>query len=242
MADPYLKLYKVKSINVWPYEDVVSVTFVERKARAALAVEFADEVKYRCYRRHPDQFIELAPIETYDESWEGADDGREVSPYRLFAHRSLALQIEYVVFQSYKAADYPKLQGLIDQIKKGVLTPTSFPKDLRPSRVILHGDDESHPWDTLHTDCKAPPDRPTSAFIIAEHSDLPYINNHTIPESIDYEFVHAAVVTYDFFETPPTYDELLNRLDKYCDWFDQRLSEVAGKPVDGARTKPKHRQ
>jgi len=242
MADPYLKLYKVKSISVWPYEDVVSVTFVERKTRAALAVDFTQEAKYRLYRRHPDQFIEMAPIETYDEFWEGADDGREISPYRLFPHRPLALQIEYVLFHSYRAAEYPKLQGLIEQIKNGLLTPTSFPKDLRPARVILHGDDESHPWDTLHTDCKTPSDRPTSAFIIAEHSELPYINNHTIPESIDYEFVHAAVVTYDFYETPPTYDELLNRLDKYCKWFDQRLSEAAGKPAKGIRTKPKKRK
>jgi hypothetical protein len=239
MADPYLKLYKVKNIHIWPYEDVASVAFVERKARATLAVDFTQAAKYRLYRRHPDQFIELAPIETYDESWEGADNGREISPYRLFAHRPLALQIEYVLFQSYRAADYPKLQGVIEQIKKGILTPNSFPKDLGPTRVILHGDDESHPWETLHTDGKQPPDHPTSAFFITEQSDLPYINNHTIPESIDHQFVHAAVVTYDFYKTPPTYDELLNRLDKYCKWFDQRLS---GKPSKTARTKTKIRK
>jgi len=242
MADQYLKLYKLKQISVWPYEDVASVSFVERKARAALAFDFAENAKYRCYRRHPDQFVDLAPIEVYDESWEGADNGREISPYRLFPHRPLTLQIEYVMFQSYRAADYPKLHGLIEQIKRGILTPSTFPTDLRPARVILHGDDESHPWETLRNDGKQPPDHPTSAFIIAEHSDLPFINDHTIPKSIDHEFVHAAVVTYDFYETPPTYDELLNRLDKYCNWFDQRLSESAGKPAKGARTKPKHRK
>jgi hypothetical protein len=131
---------------------------------------------------------------------------------------------------------------LIEQIKKGILTPSTFPKDLRPGRVILQGDDESHPWDTLRLEGKTPPDHPTSAFIITEQSDLPYINNHTIPESIDHEFVHAAVVTYDFYETPPSYDELLNRLDKYCKWFDQRLSASVGKPLKTARTKTKTRK
>jgi hypothetical protein len=237
-----LKLYSVKPCSVWPYEDVASVTLVERKARATLTVDFARGMKQRCYCHHPDQFIDLAAMETYDESWEGIDDGREISPYRLYAHRPLALQIEYVMFQSYRAADYPKFHGLIENIKKGILTSSTFPKDIRPERAILQGDDESHPWDTLHTDCKAPPDHPTSAFIVAEHSGLPYINNHTIPKSIDHQFVHAAVVTYDFYETPPTYDELMNRLDKYCGWFNQRLSESAGKPLKGARTKPKIRK
>jgi hypothetical protein len=242
MADRYLKLYRIKEINIWPYEDVVSVTPVDRNARATLTVDFADGTKYRVYRRHPNQFIDLAPMETYDESWEGADDGREISPYRLFADRPLAMQIEYVLFHSYKAADYSKLHGLIENIKKGILTPSAFPKDLRPARVILHGDDESHPWDSLRLEGTKPPDHPTSAFIITEHSDIPYINNHTIPECIDYEYVHAAVVKYEFYKTPPTFDELLKRLDKYCEWFEKRLSESAKNPFKVTRTKQKARK
>ena len=242
MADRYLNLYQIKEINIWPYEDVVSVTPVDRDARATLTVDFTDGMKYRCYRHHPDQFIDLAPMETYAESWEGSDDGREISPYRLFADRPLAIQIEYVLFQSYKAADYPKLCGLIENIKNGNLTASTFPKHLRPARVILQGDEKSHPWSSLRLDGTTPPDHPTSAFIIAEHSDLPYINNHTIPKCIDHEYVHAAVVNYDFYKTPPTYDDLLKRLDKYCDWFEKLLSESTGKTVKGTRTKTKKRK
>ncbi|HEX4053842.1 MAG TPA: hypothetical protein VHX86_06225 [Tepidisphaeraceae bacterium] len=242
MADRYLKLYRIKEINIWPYEDVVSVTPVDRNARATLTVDFAEGTKYRCYRHHPGQFVDLAPMETYDESWEGADNGREISPYRLFADRPLAMQIEYVLFHSYKASDYSKLHELIENIKKGILTPSTFPKHLRPARVILQGDDESHPWSSLRLDGTTPPDHPTSAFIIAEHSDLPYINNHTIPKCIDHEYVHAAIVNYDFYKTPPTYDELLKRLDKYCDWFQKLLSESARKPLKSTDAKPKKRK
>ena len=34
MAGPYLKLYRIKATNVWPYEDVTSIQLVERKAKA----------------------------------------------------------------------------------------------------------------------------------------------------------------------------------------------------------------
>jgi hypothetical protein len=217
MAGPHLKLYRIKHANVWPYESVSSVTPVEREACAAVPADFHDESTYRCYRRHPDQFVDLAPMEAYDESWEGSV--YEISPYQLIADRPLAFQIEYVVFRSWRAADYVKLQPLIDLIKKGGLEVLGFPADLRPGRAILMGDDESHPWERHRLEGTQPPDHPTSAFIIPERSDLPYINDHTIPEGIDYQFVQAAVVSYDFYEIPPTYDWLMKRLDRYCGWF-----------------------
>jgi len=235
MADEYLKLYRIKECNVWPYEDVASVTLVERNARAILTADFKDGAKYRCYRHHPDQFVELAPMEAYAESWEGADDGREISPYQLLPDRPLALQIEYVLFQSWKASDQIKLQGLIENIKNGTLTPQDFPQDIRPARVIVRADDESHPWQSLRLEGKQPPTGPTSAFFVCEHSEnLPYINHHTIPKGIDYEFVQAAVVQYGLYKTPPKYGELLKTLDKYCSWFEQRLSET---PQPRARKK-----
>jgi hypothetical protein len=70
-----------------------------------------------------------------------------------------------------------------------------FPGDLRPGRAILMGNDESHPWERRRLEGTQPPDHPTSAFVIPGRSDLPYINDQTIPEGIDYQFVQAAVVT-----------------------------------------------
>jgi hypothetical protein len=238
MADQYLKRYCVKEFNVWPYEGVESVTLVERKARVVLTADFEGDRRYRCYRRHPGQFVSLAPMEAYSESWEGGGC-REISPYQLLADRPLAIQIEYVLFQSWKASDYPKLQGLIDNIKNGVLTPLAFPQDLRPARVILGADADSHPWEVRRHEGTQPPDHPTSAFIVIEHSDVPYINEHTVPEGVDYEFVQAAVVNYDFYKTPPTYDDLMKRLDKYCLWFEKLLSGTRQAPLKRPPTKRK---
>lgn len=241
MTSPYLKLYRIRHANVWPYECVESVTLVERASPALLTADFKGESTYRFYRRHPNQFVELAPMEDYDDQWEGAG-GLEISPYQLIADRPLALQIEYVLYRSWRKADYPKLQELIQRVKQGGVDALDFPDDLRPARAILQGDDESHPWESRRLEGTHPPDRPTSAFIIPEHSGLPYINDHTIPDRIDYEFVQAAVVTYDFYETPPTYDALMKRLDRYCAWFEKRRSDSPPSNPQTPGTKRKSRR
>jgi hypothetical protein len=84
---------------------------------------------------------------------------------------------------------------------------------------------------------KRPPDHATSALYVRERSDLPWINNHTIPDGIDYDAVRAEVVTYDLYPVPPRLGELMRRLDAYCDWF---AGVVAGHP--GPRPKSARRK
>ncbi len=219
MPSDFLKVYRIKSTNVYPYDDVQSVKLVDRAAPALLVADLRAETTYRCYRRHPGQFLTLAAMEPYDESWEG-DSGPEVSPYQLLAERPLAYQVEYVLFQSWRAADYEKLESLVQRVKSGVLDTSGLPDALRPGRCQTEADEESDPWQSLRLNGTRPPDHPTSTFLVTERSKFPYINNHTIPEGIDYGFVQASVVNYDFYPTPPRYGELMDRLDTYCDWFE----------------------
>ena len=236
MASPYLKVYRIKHANVWPYESVQSAMLIEKNAPLVLTADIRVEDTYRCYRRHADQYVEVAAMEDYDETWEGAGS-REISPYQLIPNRSIALQIEYVVYRSWRDTDYPKLAGLTQRIKKGGVEALGFPADIRPSRAVVQGDNESHPWESLRLDGTHPPKRPTSAFIALERSDLPYINHHTSPEGIDYQFVNASVVTYDFYERPPAYKDLMHRLDKYCAWFEKLQSDTQKRRSTKSRTK-----
>jgi hypothetical protein len=180
-------------------------------------------------------------MEQYDESWEEVHR-LEISPYQLLVDRPLAMQVDYVLFDSWRAGDFAKNQALADDIKKGKLTPLAFPPELRPQRVVVEGDDESHPWSALHLEGTKPPDHPTSAFYVSERSDCPIINHRTIPDGMDFGFVQVAVVNYGFYEKPPTYDELLTRLDQYCEWFATIRAESSGSSSRKARTTRKKRK
>ena len=61
-----------------------------------------------------------------------------------------------------------------------------------------------------------------------------------VPErdDADYQFVQAAVITYDFNEVPPIYDQLMKRLDRYCAWFDALLARTTRRPKPGRKSRP----
>lgn len=223
MSSSSLKLYRVKSINVWPYEDVQSIILVDPASRANVAADPRAEESFRIYRRHPDQFISLTPMIAYDDSWEGTN-GPEISPYQLNPQQPLAYQIEYVLYQSHRASDYAKVRGLVKRIKQQKVDLSALPPQLRPQRMITQADDASHPVESRRLEGTTPPARPTSTFFVMERSGIPYINHHTIPDGIDYELVQAAIVSYDFYDVAPVYRDLLERLRTYCDWYDSLLA------------------
>lgn len=216
----FLKLYRVKHINVWPYEDVQSTAVVSAKSPILLTAEMHDDSSIRCYRRHPGQFAELSLVEPYGD-WEGADDGREISPYQVFADRPIALQIDYVVFQSWRGADYAKIEPVIERVKHGGLAALKFPSDLRPDRAVVQGDKDSDPRWAWINEGQLPPEKPRSTFLASERSSIPYINDHTIPKGIDYQCVYAGVMDYRLYDIPPTWDEVMTRLGRYCAWFEK---------------------
>lgn len=170
--------------------------------------------------------MDLSLVEPYTFGWEGEDGGREISPYRLIPGGPLRLQFEYVLFRSYRAQDYALVEPVIDLVKGGGLEALRFPPDLRPDRALLVGDAEGDPAWAWHNELRPPPDRPVTTFLISERSDIPFINDHTVPEHVDHQFVYAAVTAYGLFEAPPTYREALETLQRYCVWFDSVLERA----------------
>jgi hypothetical protein len=239
MAHAYIKRFQIREFNHWPYNAVESVMLVDRREPVIVPAGMQGDIHYRCYLRHPDQYLFVASMQPYDPSWEKSE-ALEVSVYQLKVEQPLAMQIEYVLFESYLASDHAKLRPLLEEIKSGALTPESFPVSLRPDSVMTTAKGAINPWQDRRLDGKQPPDHAVSVFYVTEKSELPYINNHTIPEHLDFDFVQAAVVTYDFYEVPPTYQILMNRLGKYVNWLEDRLrSKPRGKnrkrPVTGSR-------
>lgn len=223
MSQTHCKLYQTRSINVYPYQDVISVRPVALDSLVEVDCDLRDHFAYRMYRPGHAQYVSVAPIELLEEQWEWAS-GPETSPFQLRASNRFAMQIEYVVFDSYRMTDHAVLQPIIDRIRKGSLTLADFPAAIRPERIIMEADDRSHPWDTLRLEGTQPPLQSTSAFYVSTPHELPIINHHTIPDGLDFDFVQAAAVHYVVANRLPIYGELLANLDRYCQWFDKMLA------------------
>jgi hypothetical protein len=217
-----IKVYQFEFPNSWPYAKDVAVRVAVDHDPIGIAVASADQDRMdRTYRRFPDQHVSWAFIEGFDP-YDHAPES--------FAARvgEIWVQIEYSLYSSRHRADDARLERLRRTLREDGINALPFPPELRP--------DEHHIGtykDAFHTlRLEGTVSRqPFHVLYVSELGDIPIINDHTIPEDIDFAWVDAQVVTFGRYDALPTYQELLDRLDRYCGifdgWFDQASPTAA---------------
>jgi hypothetical protein len=229
-----IKIYGFEFPNSWPYAKDVAVRVATD--RDPIVLEADDRRRmYRTYLRHPDRHVSWALIEG-------------IAPYD-FAPESLAarvgeiwVQIEYSLFSSRQRAADVRLHRLRHTLRQDGLDALPFPPGLRSTEHHIGTHEDA--FHTMRLEGKIRR-QPFNVLYVSELSDLPIINDHTIPEGEDFAWVDAQVVTYGRYDTIPTYGELLDRLGRYCSgfdgWFDAALPTASRRPpaLETKRTGPK---
>jgi hypothetical protein len=201
-----LKIYEVEFKNSWPYEQPVAVRVAAEADPIILDTGNTSDRMYRIYHRYPDQHVSWALVEGLDPYCE------ELEP---LAGRTDAIwiQIDYFIFDSHRQADDARLKKLRRLLQTKGLKAVPFPPDIRPEayRIGVHED----AFHTLRLDDKLRRE-PFHVLHVSEISNIPIINDGSIPEGIDFGWVDVQVSTFRRYETIPVYRELLQHLRGYC--------------------------
>jgi hypothetical protein len=231
-------VYQIETLNRWPYESVTSVTFARPSERLALATDLRDyRMKYRCYLNEAQYFNwALVPHNFYRESAVPNDEALEISPTRLMHPHERWIQVEYVMFYSNSPADDARLAPARARHASGDLRFPGLPSALRPDNISIGSFDDPHyAWYNGNPGV----DKAATVLFISQPSKLPRINDQTIPEGAEFDWVTACVFRYRPHGITPTYGDCLKELQAYCRWFDQSFPE-ARRP-SGAQAAPVRR-
>jgi len=205
-----LKVYEILHTNSFPYEQAVAVRVAEPGDPITLDTDQDNKRMHRVYRRHPYQHISWGLVEGFDQfnyapEVVGGRDGE------------IWVQVEYVIFGSHHRPDDQRIKRLRKNLKKKGLAAIPFPAEIRPQAHHIGAYNDAFHSLRLEGDLLR---SPYHILFVSEISDVPVINDHTIPEDIDFAWVSAQVVTYRPYQTIPTYRELIATLDQYAGCFD----------------------
>jgi hypothetical protein len=228
-----VEVYQIETLKRWPYQSVTSVTFARPSERLTLATKLDDyRTKYRCYLGEGQYFDwALVPHNFYRASTVPNDEALEISPTRLMRPQERWIQVEYVMFFSSSPADDSRLVPARARHASGSLGFLGLPKALRPESVKIGTFEDPH-YAWYNGDGGV--EKAVTALFISQPSNLPYINNQTIPEGAEYEHVTACVFRYRPYKVAPTYNDCLKDLQAYCRWFDHYLAEAQPQPSGAA--------
>lgn len=231
-----VEVYEIETLHHWPYESVKSVRIARASEPLILASNFGWETKYRCYDPGGTAYVSwvLVPHNFYRDSAVPNDETQELSAARLIRPAERWLQIDYVMFHSSSRSDDARLASAREHQASGELSFRGLPASLRPDTVAVGSFEDPH---NAWYESNKKIEEPSTRLFISQRSKLPYINDHTIPEGADYEFVAALVCRYRPYRTTPTYAECLKNLRVYSGWFEQYLPEASkGAPASEAMT------
>jgi DNA-binding winged helix-turn-helix (wHTH) protein len=216
-ASGEIATYYVNHLDRWPYESTTTHGSEPVDQPIAIATNLQTGTTYRCVGSRASQYIDWGLLghninngEREDASGNGLLSTKTILPAELW------IQVEYVLFHANTAPadltiapfrDHLMVHGCTKPSPQGIVQPVSV--------RIGYNNDPHFQWFQLG---EAPTAEQTYVFV-SSISDIPYINQHTIPNATAFQFVHASIIDLRRYTKPITYRELFKRFDDLNAWY-----------------------
>jgi DNA-binding winged helix-turn-helix (wHTH) protein len=196
-------VYGVRPLDRWPYETVrsIAVDDIDEPLRLPEGDDLRD--KFRCFGG-PEQFLEWGLVPSAPDLEAG---GRG---------RATWLQVEYVLFRSTERFSDARIARFRDRlIAEGI--SDQFTGPVVPTMVHVGAYNDPH--FEFH-ELGGEPGRAQTYIFVTTVSDIPYLNAHTMPQSLDYHLMTLAeVVDFRQHQSPPTYRVVMETYRELHVWY-----------------------
>jgi DNA-binding winged helix-turn-helix (wHTH) protein len=212
-----IRTYYVNHLDRWPYESTTSHQSERIDQPIALDTNLQIGTTYRCLASRASQYIDWGLLGHNINNGEREDAfGNALVTTKVILPAELWIQVEYVLFHANTAdadltiapfRDHLMTHGCTNPSPQGIVQPVDF--------RIGNNNDPHFQWFQFGD---SPASEQTYVFV-SSISDLPYINQHTIPNAIAFQFVHASIIDLRRYSSPITYRELFKRFDDLNAWY-----------------------
>jgi hypothetical protein len=215
-----LQVFRVITLNRWPYEEIQPACTAELDDRIHIVTNLKRGTKYR-WVPGPAQGIEWGLLsQNINDGINEDKDGNDLVSDDSLLPKDLWIQITYQLFGSTRRKDDTVIAPFRNRVMTGNYLPLPLASLARTPEVAIGSlNDPYHQWYEMGD----PPSGPETIIFASSISHLEYINAHTIPHGVDYEYIQTSVVDLRSYRALPTYEALVENFDHLHRWY-QALS------------------